>query len=64
MDKKPKTKKFYVTKLILKTANSRVVLTTNSHKDSAFRSSVSGKFVSRDELKEAFKTASRKLKSA
>lgn len=64
MDKKPKNKKVYVTTFTLKTANNRVLLSTSTHKDSALRTSASGKFVSRDELKEAFKAASRKLKSA
>ena len=68
MDKKPPTKKIYVTSYTLKSANYKIVSekTIRGSGSGAYasRSSLSGKFVSRDELKDAFKTASRKLKSA
>jgi hypothetical protein len=64
MDKKPKSKKIYVTSYTLKSANSKVVSEKTYGKGFVVRHSASGKFVTRDELKDAFKTASRKLKSA
>lgn len=66
MDKKPGKKKIYVTTYTLKRANNAVVSekTSGSSGTFVYRSSSSGKFVSRDELKDAFKSASRKLKSA
>ena len=66
MDKKTSNKKIYVTSYTLKRANSAVVSEKTSGKSGTFvyRSTASGKFVSRDELKDAFKAASRKLKSA
>lgn len=64
MDKKYKGKKIYVTSYTLQSANSRVVSERTSDKTFVVRSSATGKFVSREELKDAFRTASRKLKSA
>jgi hypothetical protein len=62
MDKKPKS--VYVTTVTIKAANNKL-LATKSYKDLASsRSGFIEKFVSRDELKEAFKAASRKMKSA
>lgn len=63
MDKKPTSKKFYVTTFTIKNANK--ILSEKSGKTYAVhRSNSTGQFLSRDELRAAFKTASRKLKSA
>lgn len=64
MDKKTKGKKIYVTSHTLKSANNKVASDRTCGKAFVGRHSSAGKFVTRDELKDAFKTASRKLKSA
>jgi hypothetical protein len=60
---KPKSKKIYVTPFTLKSANSRIMSAKRSGEGFALRHSATGRFVSRAELKAAFKTASRKLKT-
>ena len=64
MDKKPKSKSLYVSTFVIKTANNRVLYTKPLSAEPTPRSSLSGKFVSRDEMKSAFKTASLRLKKA
>jgi hypothetical protein len=64
MDKKLKPKNLYVSTFVIKTANNRVLYTKPLSAEPTHRSSLSGKFVSRDEMKSAFKTASLRLKKA
>lgn len=64
MDKKPKSKTPYVSTFVIKTANNRVLYSKPLSAEPTHRSSVSGKFVSRDEMKSAFITASLRLKKA
>lgn len=63
MERATKSKKVYVTLFTIKSANNRVQ-STKTGREPLSRNYANGKFVSRDELKSAFKTASRKLKSA
>ena len=68
LDKSPKSKKQYVSGSALKNANDRIVC--RDKRGGTFVTSKSyervyvGKFVSRGELKDAFKVAAKRLKSA
>lgn len=63
MDKK--NNKINITTHTIKRANGKIVSEKSRKKGSVFRDSASGQFVvSRDEVKNAFKEASRKLKGA
>lgn len=63
MDKAKTTKRIHVSTYTVKAANNKVLSSKNAS-NALSRAPATGKFVSRDELKTAFKNAAQKLKSA